>query len=325
MHRLSWSVVLVAAVSWAQVAPIVPRPHATGFSSVEQRYTYAPPDKGEFDIPLLSGGAAPNEVALEEPIMCSPQAKAKVNIKYDKAANTVKLTADFKHALPYRMSYTRPNDWSTPYNVFPVSVQNGKWQIWFVTRLFSFDTIFYYDALTLRLIGNEAEFPGGPPPNAIPIPVPTLHMVCSPIFEGKPNGDAHLEVNYRYDQILDDRGMGGTYAAYLPYDLCKPDQYGIYYVNGGLSPTRAPNFDQVLDSIWQGYGMAISSSLEPDPKPSYLFSRDNPMVGWGGAYPTELPEGISVDPVSGTYAVKTSCGTKVNPPFPSAYFNLCGP
>ncbi len=325
MHRLGWLVVLVAVTSWAQTAPIVPRPKATGFSTIEQRYSYATPDKGEFEIPLSVGAGAPSEVILEEPIMCGDRAKAKVNIRYDKAANTVKLTADFDKALPYRMSYTRAVDASTPYNQQLVSVHEGKWQLWFVTRLFSFETNFYYDATTLRLIGNEADFPGGPPPNAFPISVPTIHMICSPIFEGKPNGDAHLEVTYRYDQILDDRGAGGTYAAFLPYDLCKPDQYGIYYVNGGLPVSRAPNFDQVLQSIWDGYGMAISSSLEPAIKPTFLNSRDNTMIGWGGGYPAFLPPGTVANPTSGLVENRTSCGTHVAPSFPTAYFNLCGP
>lgn len=322
--QVLWAVALAAGSSGAQTAPIVPRPKATGFSTIEQRYSYAPPDKGEFVIPLSTGGAAPTETAIEEPIMCSPDAKAKVTIRYDKSKNEVKFIADFKKALPYRMSHTRP-DVSTPYNQFPVSVHDGKWQMWFVTRLFSFETNFYYDASTLQLIGNEVEFPGGPPPNSFPIAVPTLHMICSPEFEGSPNGDAHLEVNYRYDQILDDRGAGGTYAAFLPYNLCKPDQYGVYYVNGGLPVSRAPNFDQVLQSIWDGYGMAISSSLEPDPKPAYLDSRDNTMIGWGGAYPGGVPDGVVSNPINGQLSNRTSCGTHEAPSWPTAYFNVCGP
>ncbi|MDP1823197.1 MAG: hypothetical protein Q8L48_08150 [Archangium sp.] len=322
--QVLWAVTLTAGTGWAQTAPIVPRPKATGYSTIEQRYSYAPPDKGEIVIPLGIGGGAPTETILEEPIMCSPQARAKVTIKYDKSKNEVKFVADFHKALPYRMSHTRP-DVSTPYNQFPTSVQDGKWQMWFVTRLLSFETNFYYDAATLQLIGNEAEFPGGPPPNSFPISVPTLHMVCSPIFEGEPDGDAHLEVTYRYDQILDDRGAGGTYAAFLPYNLCKPDQYGVYYVNGGLPVSKAPNFDQVLQSIWEGYGMAISSSLEPDPKPAYLNSRDNTMIGWGGAYPIGVPDGIVSDPISGLLRNRTTCGTHEAPAFPPAYFNVCGP
>lgn len=322
--------VLWAVGVWASpplapgAAPLVPRPKATGVSTIEQRHVYAPPDRGRLEIPLQVGGGAPNEVLLMEPVMCQPQSRAKVVIDYDKQANTVKVKADFHKALPYRMSYTRAVDASTPYNQFPVSVQDGKWQIWFVGRMFSFETLFYYDAATLQLIGNEADFPAGPPANSIPVPVPTLQMLCSPIFEGNAQGDAHLEFTYRYDQLLDMLGSGGTYFAFVPHNLCKPDEYGPYYVNGGLHPSRAMSFDDVLQSIWDGYGMAISTSLEPDPKPAYLAARDNTMIGWGGAYPMQIPRGFTANPVSGLIQPLGTCQTRVAPSFPPAFFNLCG-
>lgn len=327
--RRQWAVTLFglmcSAAGWAQSIPVTPIPKATGRSNIEQRYVYAPPDKGEFDVPLLHGGAAANEVAIEEPIMCSPHARASVHVSYDKAKNEVVFEAEFHKALPYRMSYTRPDDPSTPYNQHLQSVQNGKWQLWFVGQLLSFDTTFYYDGTTLQLLGNAIQFPGGPPPGAIPVSIPTLHMLCSPMFEGRPNGDAKVKFVYRYDQLLDDLGNGGTWAAFLPYNLCKPDEYGIWYLNGGLPPSRAMSWDKVLDSIWQGYGMAFSSSLEPDPKPAFLASRDNLMIGWGGAYPQQIPDGMGADPVNGTLFNATSCGTHVAKKFPPAYFNVCGP
>lgn len=304
-------------------APIVPRPLATGFSSIEQRYVYAPPDKGRIEIPLGLGTGAPNEVFIQEPIMCSDEAKAHVTIDYDKAANTVRVRGKFHKALPYRMSYTRPVDASTQYNQFPVSVTNGKWQIWIVGRML-FETTFYYDALTLQLIGNEADFPAGAPPNSIPVKVPTIQMLCTPMFEGNPQGDGSIDTTYRYDQMLDMMGTGGTYVAFLPYNLCKPDQYGPYYINGGLSPSRAMSFDQILGSIWEGTGMAISTSLEPDPKPAYLTSRDNTMISWGGAYPAQIPKGYVTQPISGLVQTMTSCQTHIEPKFPAGYFNICG-
>ncbi|MER2562112.1 MAG: hypothetical protein ABTQ32_15405 [Myxococcaceae bacterium] len=304
-------------------APIVPRPLATGFSTIEQRYVYAPPDKGRIEIPLSLGTGAPNEVFIQEPVMCQEQARAKVTIDYDKAANTVRVRGKFHKSLPYRMSYTRPVDVSTQYNQFPVSVTNGKWQIWIVGRML-FESTFYYDAATLQLIGNEADFPAGPPPNSIPVPVPTIQMLCTPMFEGNPQGDATIDTTYRYDQMLDMLGSGGTYVAFLPYNLCKPDEYGPYYVNGGLHPSRAMSFDQILASIWEGTGMAISTSLEPDPKPSFLDGRDNTMIGWGGSYPAQIPSGYSVQPISGLIQTMTSCQTHIEPKFPPAYFNICG-
>lgn len=317
-----------AASSWGApaqpgTAPVVPRAEATGFSTIEQRYVYAPPNRGRLEIPLSVGTGAPNEVFIQEPVMCQDQARAHVTIDYDKAANTVRLRARFHKSLPYRMSYTRAVDASTRYNQFPVSVTDGKWQIWIVGRMF-FESTFYYDGLTLQLIGNEADFPAGPPPNSIPISVPTIQMLCTPMFEGTPQGDANVDFTYRYDQMLDMLGSGGTYVAFLPYNLCKPDEYGPYYVNGGLHPSRAMSFDQVLQSIWDGNGMAISTSLEPDPKPRFLDSRDNTMIGWGGAYPARIPRGYVANPLSGTVETQTSCATHIAPKFPAGYFNVCG-
>lgn len=301
--------------------PLVPR-KPTGFSTVEQRHVYAQPDEGSFEVPLRLGAVAPTEVAIEEPVSCAPGANAKVKVTYSKRNNTVVLDATYK-GLPYRMSYTRPVDVSTPYNQFPVSITEGKWQIWFVGRMLNFDTTFYYDATTLQLIGSEYDLPAGPPPNSIPVPIATLHMVGTPIFEGKPDGTAQVRFEYRYDQITDEQGKGGVYFSYVPFNLCKPDEYGPYYTQGGLPLEKAMHFDQVLESIWSGYGMAFATSLEPDPKPTYLLSRDNTMIGWGGMYPASLPEGIEMNPINGLVRVRESCGTHIAPAYTKAYYNLC--
>ncbi|WP_331092992.1 hypothetical protein [Archangium sp.] len=302
-------------------APLTPRT-PTGFSTVEQRHVYAPPDEGSFEIPMVTGGAAATEVLLEEPEMCRPDAKATARITYSKSRNEVVLEADFD-GLPYRMSFTRPVDVSTPYNQFPVSIQHGKWQFWFVGRMLNFDTTFYYDATTLRLLGSEHDLPGGPPPNSIPVAIATMHMTSTPLFEGTPEGKGRARFVFRYDQMLDEQGKGGVYFSYTPYSLCKPDEYGPYYTDGGLPVSLAMNFDQVLQSIWDGFGMVVATSLEPDPKPSYLLSRDNPMIGWSGAYPNSRPKGYESNPFNGTLSRKTTCATRIHPAYTAAYYNRC--
>ncbi len=324
MRVISLVACVAASAALAQTIPIVPVPKASGRSNIEQRYVYAPPDKGSFTVDMQRGVGAPGEVLVAEPVMCQPDAKAGLKVKYDKSKNEVKLIADFHKSLPYRMAYTRPVDVSTPYNQFPVSITDARWQIWFVGRQFSFESTFYYSATTLQLLGNEEEFPGGPPPSSIPVKVPVIHMFGTPIFEGQPNGSGHIEFTFRYDMMLDDRGAGGTYAAFLPFNLCKPDAYGTWYLNGGLPAAKALNFDQVLDSIWQGYGIGFAMSLEPLVKPAYLNSRDNTMIGWGGAYPAELPKGVSFNTTGGFLEPATTCETRIAPSWPAAYFNICG-
>jgi len=299
---------------------LVPR-QPTGFSTIEQRYVYAPPDEGKFEFPLIQGLTSPNEVVIREPMMC--KGSASVSFEYSKAANKVVLEAKF-HGLPYRMGFTRPVDVSTPYNQFPVSVQNGKWQIWIVGRVMSFETKFYYDATTLKLIGNEVDLPNGPPPNSFPVSVPTMQMACTPLFEGTPSGEANVRFEYPYGQIFDSVGKGGSYVAFLPFDLCKPDEYNVYY-SRSLPISMAMTWDQILDNIHQGYPLSINLSLEPDPKPSYLDSRDNTMIGWGGIFPAVIPPGYDLEPGIGTLIPLdlNNCSSHVNGPWSTAYYNLC--
>lgn len=317
------ALLLVSAPTLAQNPPpaLVPRT-PTGFSTIEQRYVYAPPDEGRIEIPLIQGLTSPNEVVIHEPSMC--KGSAKLTFEYSKASNKVVLEADFK-GLPYRMSFTRPKDVSTPYNQFPVSVQDGKWQIWIVGRVGSFETKFYYDSTTLKLIANEYDLPNGPPPNSFAVSVPTMQMACTPLFEATPGEQAHVRFEYPYNQIKDSVGLGGTYVAFLPFDLCKPDEYNVYYTRS-LPLSMAMTWDQILDNIHQGYPLSINMSLEPDPKPSYLASRDNTMIGWGGIYPAVIPQGYDFEPGIGTL-VRVDldhCSSYVNGPWPSAYYNLCG-
>lgn len=317
---------ITAAQGWAQSAPaLTPRTVPdVGASKLEQRYVYAPPDKGSFDLDLHIGFSAPNEVAIEEPSMCGATAKARV--KYDKARGFVELEAWFsKGALPYKFSYTRTRDISTPYNQHPMSIQDGKWQLWFMGALQGKEITFYYSLFTLQLLGSEFDFPGGPPPNSIPVDVPVAQMMCTPIFEGKPDGSAHVKFRYDYAQLRDDRGTAGAFVTFLPLNLCEPDRLQAWYHNGGLPLSEALSFDDVLKSIWSGVGMGIASSVEPDPKPAYINSRDNLMTAWLGFYPQRVPNRIGVDLLTNTYVADPQCGpTRELRDFPAAYYNLCG-
>ena len=161
-----------------------------------------------------------------------------------------------------------------------------------------------------------------PPPVTAPAGAPLPGLSPEELLKFQ-EGKASVRFTFRYDQMLDEQGKWGVFFSFVPYSLCKPDEYGLYYTNGGLPTSMAMNFDQVLQSIWGGYGMALAVSLEPDPKPSYLLSRDNPMIGWGGAYPASRPNGYEVNAINGTLSLKTTCGTRIQAPFPPAYYNRC--
>lgn len=319
-----WSLVVLGLAGTASastpVSPFALTPRApNGISAIEQRYVYAPPDEGRLNFSMTTGNVFPTEVIIEEPSMCDDDAKAEMEIRYSKRKNEVELRGRFE-GLPYRMSYTRDVDVSTPYNQFPVSVEEGVWQFWFVIRQFNFKTTMFYDPMTLQLIGSEFDIT--PPPGAIPVQVPTLHMVSSPLFEGRPDGKADIRFKFAYDKILDEQGMGGVYFILGPHNLCKPDAWGPYYTRP-LPPELAPTWDQALESIHQGYGIAVATSLEPRVKPEWLLSRDNTMIGWAGGYPAGLPDGYISEDLKGTIALKTQCQTRVARDYPQPRYNLC--
>lgn len=306
---------------------LVPRA-PTGFSTIEQRYVYGTPEEGMIEFPLQMGVNPANEVVIEEPSMCNG-GSAVVRFVYSKSNNTVRFEATFK-GLPYRMSYTRPDDPSTPWNQFPTSVTNGVWQIWLGGKLFNRYSNFYYDVVTGDLLGNEFDLAknGGIPTNAIPVSLPGLQMIETPLFEGQPNGDAYLRVDYAYDNMIDDIGTGGTIQAYVPKKLCKPDDLTTYYTNGGIPASEHLTFDDFLDTIHGGYGIMVAVSLEPRVKPAYLAARDNIMVAYSTVWPGMEFDGkaYTFDTITGVFSARTTpCGTHIAPPIPPGYYNFCTP
>ncbi len=318
------TLILAALPVMAQTLPLNPR-KPTGFSTIEQRYVYAPPDEGHFEFPLFPGSGTTGELLIEEPEMCNGSASARVD--YSKSEGTVRVRVHYD-GLPYRMSAAFQEDRSTPWNQFPVSVTEGKWQIWFVGHIFDKYSIFYYDALTGILIGNEYDVEVEDlPPSAIPVVLPVLHMMqLTPHFESDPNTlVADVDITKDYHQLLDAEGSGGVFVAYIPKQLCKPDELTLYYTDNGLPVDIAMDWDNILDSIHAGYGFALATSLEPDPKPAYLKSRDNIMIGWGGGYPFNVPDGYTSNTLTGALSLRETCETHEALRFPPSIYDFCGP
>lgn len=252
-----------------------------------------------------------NELAIREPSMCDGSAKAE--IRWDKARNEVRLRAKFK-GLPHRPMYCFDDFLGNPghpINPMPDCVEEGVWQIWLIGRWATTASTWFYDPVTGDILGNEFEFgpggrfgPGGPPPDAIPVTVPAFHLVCSPPFESSPeNLKADVEFVFEYDRILDDRGTGGTLSTILPTNLFDPENtLDLVAVVGGLPPEAAMSWDDVLADLESGIGaVAIYTSLEPDPKPEFLSSRDNAMIGWASVLPADMIVPIEPPTECGTY------------------------
>lgn len=301
---------------------------ASGRSTIEGRYVYAPPDEGEFTMHLNLGGAGAGEMVIVEPSMINGDAQ--VRFVYSKKKNLVEMTAKFK-GLPYRPSYKREFDPTSPFNKHFMEVKNAKWQFWLIGTTFGRQREdLYFDATTLKFLGTRYDFvPIGPKPAPAPgsfftVQAPVVQMLCSPLFEGKPNGEGEVKFRFRYDRLEDAAGTPGTIYALTAFDACKPDHYDPYWTNSRLPDEKYMTWDTVLQSIWNGENFAVAMSAEPDPKPVELAYRDNTFLGWTGYYPAEIPKGLMANNKTGTILGPVTPGVHQAPMYPPSRRNLCG-
>ena len=130
---------------------------------------------GNVKFPLSLGFGGAKELIIREPEMCAGSADAKVTWNQNQDRVRVKLDLD---GIPYEPSYCFEFDPSTPYNEYPLCVEDGVWQMWLATRFFARTSVWYYDSVSGDLIGNEHDLLAGPPPGSIPFELPALQMMC---------------------------------------------------------------------------------------------------------------------------------------------------
>jgi hypothetical protein len=308
-------------------------PHVgPGVSTIRGRNIYAPPDEGELDIPFTLDLSLPGELNIQTPSMVNGHAR--LHVKYSKRKNTVDFDAEF-HGLPFRGTFTKDFDDTTPFNQQFVTVKDAHWQMWLMGTLFSRQhEDLYYDLTTpgkLPFLGTVYDFQ---PIGTKPFPAPgtyttvqgnALQMVCSPEFEGNPNGEGHLHFTLQYDHIADAMGTPGTINMILPFDACHPDALSNYWTQAMLPDSKFMTWDTYLESIWGGEGIGFVTTAEPFPKPEALGVRDNDFVGWGNVYPGIVPEGFGMDfRTFGTIIPIHGHTYQLAPWPPTSRRNLCG-
>jgi hypothetical protein len=314
-------------------APLSPPPNVgPGVSTLRGKNVYAPPNEGEIDIPFTLDLSLPGELNIQTPSMVN--GSARLHIKYSRSKNTVDFDATF-HGLPFRQTFTKDFDDSTAFNPQFVTVKDAHWQMWLMGTLFGRQhEDLYYDLTTpgkLPFLGTVYDFqPIGPKPFPAPGTYTTvkgnaLQMVCSPEFEGKPNGEGHLHFTLQYDRIADAAGTPGTINLILPLDACKPDALSNYWTQAELPPSKFMTWDTYLESIWSGEGIGFVTTAEPFPRPPELAFRDNDFVGWGNVYPGTVPSGFGMDFRTFGTIIPIHGSTYQLAPWPAtSRRNLCG-
>ncbi|MFW6067301.1 MAG: hypothetical protein ACOC97_03115 [Myxococcota bacterium] len=314
-------------VGGATAAVEEPPELSSGVSTVENRRVYAPdPDEGEIVIPLTLGLCAPGEFCIKE--QSQADGWAEVRIVYSRPNNTVDVYFEFE-GLPYRPTYEKDYDDSTKFNPQFTKVEDARWQLWLIGTMFGTQTEkLYYDNETMKFLGTRFDFE---PYRDWPFPeegtyftldAPVVQMICSPVFEGNPDGTGSVHFQLRFDRMEDAAGSPGVLTSFHPHDLCEPDQVNNYWTQTRLPDEMFMSFDTFLNAIYNGDGIGIAMSAEPYPKPPELAYRDNTFITWGNMYPALIPPGFQPDFRNGNIE-PLEVGSEQIEFWPSSGVNVC--
>ena len=185
---------------------------------------------------------------------------------------------------------TNPSAQSTFVPNYPEVVEDAAYQFWMIS-LNCIPQTCYYDPDTLDFLGTPRTLASLPPiSEAIVTNEPEIILACSPLAEPDPDtGELDFEWEVAYDRVLDAAGNAGFATLYTPMNLRNAGERAPVVVV--LPPEEALPF-----SFWhEGAGLAIDSTLEPNPKPADLISSFNPMVVQGQFANNPLPPGLTVD------------------------------
>ncbi len=293
-------------------------------------------DHGSIDMPLHRGGVVPFELTVAQtPDNCS--GTLRLRIDWDKRHNQVKLRLDGKHAMQAYPTVHRTEGvdyFPNPFLPEPKDIVNGRNEFWLITPGPSIT--FYYSGQTLDLLGSELDFPT-PPPNSIPVPLPTLRAVGSPFFQPDAHGDVHFEWTMPYDKIT--RGDLPQYAhhfvSFPPPNLCQVNPYRFdlstarIYMSKPLPASEALPFSDYLRG-----GLIFDVTIDP---PQYYV--DPPLTTLVATYSGAsivaggIPDGwtfdieaafMNVAPPIRPWAGAASCSNWFNPVHTKG-LNFCPP
>lgn len=183
-------------------------------------------EEGFMTVPIYRAGSTPDEfLVLKTPGNC--QRHVQVTMAWNEAENWVRIHLTGKGVLEPYPDVDRTEGVDFFHNEWwpePEDFEDGRYLLWFITSP-SLAT-FYYDAVTLNLMGSEYDFPA-PPPASIPIQVPVFTAIPTPFFQPDSNGDVDVVWEYAYDGLVrpDLPDYAHALGTFLPHTLCQTDPY----------------------------------------------------------------------------------------------------
>lgn len=255
-------------------------------------------EHGELFLPLYRGNAIPFELSIiATPNDCA--SPLDMTLSWDADDNEVTVKIEGEGALePHPNLYrTEGVDYfDNPFNPQVEDVIGGRYQLWLISAAGPL-LLFYYDPVTLDLMGSELDFEV--PPSPIAVAFPTLYLVPTPFFQPDENGDVDVEFTYDYDAMV--RGdlpeLSHFYVTFPPPNLClaNPDRLDLSTLRPYLSDPR-PADEARPWSDWLRGSMLFDVTVEPPeyhtdpPRVTFLGSHQGSTAVGGG-----VPNGWKLD------------------------------
>ena len=261
---------------------------ASGGNGAASLGTY---DSGAMTVPLYRGVGVPFELTvMKTPDNCA--GNLRVTLSWNKQQNWVRVHLTGHDALAPHPSISRTegvNYFPNPLWPEQKDIASGRYQFWIIAP--SEEILFYYDPMTLELLGSEKDF--ATPPPAIPVLIPALIGVGSPFFQPDDNGDVDFTWTFRYDHVVrgDRPDLGHHYFTFPPTNLCEanPYRYDLSttrpYVSAPQPTSDARTWDDYLRA-----GLVFDTTVEPaqyatDPPLTTMVATYSNATLFGGAVP----------------------------------------
>jgi hypothetical protein len=235
---------------------------------------------GFMTLPIYRAGAVPDEfTVLATPGNCGRHVQ--VTVSWNEEENWVRLHATGKHVLePFPdVQRTEGVDYfPNPFWPEREDFQDGRYQLWMIST--PDIATFYYDPVTLDLMGSEYDFPV-PPPGAIPLRIPVFAAVPTPLFQPQPDGDLDLEVEWEYDNLVrpDLPQYAHVVGTFLPHTLCKADPFRYDRTSTRPYAITRPASEAKTWREMLANGIIFDMTVEP---PEYFT--DPPLTTMAGVY-----------------------------------------
>ncbi|MEZ4439726.1 MAG: hypothetical protein R3B72_11595 [Polyangiaceae bacterium] len=263
----------------------------------EVPYLVGDVDEGEYVSRLHRGAVVPDEL-LVMPTGDNCQSYVDAKVSWNKQENWVKLHLVGDNALTPHPTVERTEGvdyFPNPFMPEPEDFTNGRYQFWFIILGEPID--FYYDPLTLDLLGSEHDF-NTPPVGVITLHLPVGYAMASNFFQPDQNGDLDYQETFAYDAMV--RGdlpqFAHVAATYIPHNLCTAHPFRYEQTTTRPYSVTRPAAEALTFEDYLRSGMFFDLTIEPPQYASFpprstnaaTFSQ-NPAVGGG------IPNGWSLD------------------------------